>query len=75
MTPDEMKARIQTAYPDGEVQVVDTTGTLDHFRVTVTSAQFKDLSRIRQHQALMSLFAPELKSGEVHALEIKTTAK
>lgn len=75
MTPEEMKAKIQAAYPDGDITVIDTTGTQDHFGVQVASEQFKGLSRIQQHQAIMKLFDSELKSGEVHALEIHTIVK
>lgn len=72
MTPQEMKDRLQQTYPDGVVEVVDLTGTHDHYEVMVESSAFKGLSRIQQHQHVMAAFGPELKTGEVHALSIKT---
>jgi stress-induced morphogen len=72
MTKEQMTERLKTAYPDGRVEVFDLTGTSDHWEVMVESAQFQGLSRIQQHQHVMSVFAPELKTGEVHALSIKT---
>lgn len=75
MTPEQMEARIKNAYPDCDVAVIDTTGTKDHFDIRVAAREFSGLSRIRQHQAIMGLFQAELKSGEVHALEIKTIPK
>lgn len=75
MTPQEMKDRLSSAYPDGNVEVVDLTGTQDHWEVSVESAAFAGLSRIQQHQHVMSVFGPELKTGEVHALSIKTKVK
>jgi stress-induced morphogen len=75
MTPDALKNRLQTAYPDGVVEVTDLTGTHDHYEVFVESQKFQGLSRIQQHQNVMSVFAPELKTGEVHALSIKTKIK
>lgn len=79
MTLQEMKLRLQSAYPDAnpitEIDVVDLTGTSDHWEVAVTSTQFAGLSRIEQHQHVMKAFAPELKTGEVHALSIKTKIK
>ncbi len=72
MTPEQMKIRLTNAYPDGEVQVVDLTGTHDHYRVMITSQAFKGLSRIQQHKHVMDVFGPELKTGEVHALTIQT---
>lgn len=79
MTLDQMKLRLQERYPDAdpnsEIQVFDTTGTSDHWEVAVKSSQFKGLSRIEQHQHVMKTFDPELKTGEVHALSIKTAIK
>jgi stress-induced morphogen len=75
MTPQEIKDRLQQTYPDGAVEVVDLTGTHDHYEVMVESAKFAGLSRIQQHQHVMAAFSPELKTGEVHALSIKTKIK
>ena len=79
MTIDQMKQRLSTAYPDAnpitEIEVVDLTGTANHWEVLVKSANFKGLSRIEQHQHVMNTFAAELKTGEVHALSIKTVSK
>lgn len=74
-----MKQRLIEFYPDAnpirDIQVIDLTGTSDHWEVIVSSSAFSGLSRIEQHQHVMKAFAPELKTGEVHALSIKTTAK
>lgn len=79
MKIDQMKERLSTAYPDAnsetDIQVNDLTGTSDHWEVAVKSSVFNGLSRIEQHQHVMKVFAPELKTGEVHALSIKTSVK
>jgi stress-induced morphogen len=72
MTAEQMTERLKTAYPDGSVEVVDLTGSQNHWEVTVASQAFTGLSRIQQHQAVMAVFGPELKTGEVHALSIRT---
>lgn len=72
MTQEMMKERLLKAYPDAQVDVIDLTGTQDHWEVYVESGSFTGLSRIQQHQAVMAVFGPELKTGEVHALSIKT---
>ncbi len=75
MTIDQMKQRLQAAYPQtpaSEIHVHDLTGTADHWQVEIRSDLFKGLSRIEQHQHVMNVFAAELKTGEVHALTIKT---
>lgn len=75
MTQEMMKERLSKAYPDALIDVVDLTGTSDHWEVSVESGAFTGLSRIQQHQAVMAVFGPELKTGEVHALSIKTKIK
>lgn len=75
MNLEAMKKRLLEAYPDAAVEVVDLTGTEDHWEVYVESQVFSGKSRIQQHQDVMSVFGPELKTGEVHALSIKTKIK
>lgn len=72
MNPMQMKARLTQAYPNSVIEVVDLTGTEDHYEVYVESANFKGLTRIDQHKNVMSVFDAELKTGEVHALSIRT---
>ncbi|MFN8791670.1 MAG: BolA/IbaG family iron-sulfur metabolism protein [Bdellovibrionales bacterium] len=75
MTLEQMKSRLTQSYPDGVIEVVDLTGTSDHWEVYVESQAFKGMSRIEQHQHVMGCFSPELKTGEVHALSIRTKIK
>ena len=72
MTTEQMENRIRSAFPGSEVAVIDSTGTADHFDVRIAAKQFVGMSRIQQHKAVMALFHAELKTGEVHALELKT---
>jgi len=75
MTAQQMENRLKTAFPDADVAVIDLTGTEDHWEVRVASKAFKGLSRIDNQRKIMDVFAPELKTGEVHALTIRTLAK
>lgn len=75
MKPAQLEERIKSIYPNCEVKVVDTTGSLDHFHVEVAATEFAGRTRIQQHQAILDLFRNEFKTGEVHALEIKTAVK
>lgn len=72
MTPEQMKKRLSDSYPGAVIEVIDLTGTQDHYEVYVESPAFAGLSRIQQHQHVMAVFGPELKTGEVHALSIRT---
>ena len=75
MSPDQMKQRLEAAFPAAQVLVRDLTGTEDHYEVFVRSTSFAGLSRMERHQKVMGAFSEELKSGEVHALTIKTEDK
>lgn len=75
MTLEQMKQRLSEFYPDSIVEVTDLTGTADHWEVFIESKTFHGLSRIEQHQHVMNCFGPELKTGEVHALSIRTKIK
>ncbi len=79
MTIDQMKQRLQEHYPESDsqndIRVNDLTGTSDHWEVSVCSPKFAGLTRIEQHQHVMAAFTTELKTGEVHALTIKTILK
>lgn len=75
MSPDQMKQRLESAFPQSQVDVRDLTGTEDHYEVIVRSGVFAGLSRMERHQKVMAVFADELKTGEVHALTIRTEEK
>jgi stress-induced morphogen len=75
MSPDQMKKRLEQFFPDSTTEVFDLNGGGNHYEVSVISSVFAGKSRIEQHQAVMSAFAAELKTGEVHALSIKTQLK
>ena len=75
MNLNEVKLRLQNKFSDGHVDVYDLTGTENHYEVMIESSLFNGKSRIEQHQEVMGVFAGELKTGEVHALSIKTKTK
>jgi stress-induced morphogen len=72
MTPQEMQIKLETKYPQSTIKVYSNDNV--HFEVSIESSAFQGLSRIEQHQQVMQVFDPELKTGEVHALSIKTKA-
>ena len=70
-TSDELKQRIEDAFPGANVMVEDLTGGGDHFRAEVESDRFEGLSRIDQHKLVYDVFGEEV-GGPIHALSIKT---
>lgn len=75
MTPEEIEQRLHEKFPDCDALVEDLTGGMNHFEVRVGSKLFAGKSRIEQQRMVMDAFSAELKSGEVHALTIKTLVK
>lgn len=75
MTTETMKERLTSAYPDGQIEVFDLNGQGSYYEVTIESEAFRGLNRVQQHQAVMAVFQAELKTGEVHALSIRTKIK
>jgi len=69
---DALTALIQREIPDADVRIVDRTGTMDHFNVTVRSSAFAGRTLIEQHQLVYSSLRGALKDGRVHAVELTT---
>ena len=46
MEPEEVKLLIENGIPGAKIEVVDTTGTKDHFSAIVISSSFDGLSLI-----------------------------
>ena len=74
MTSREMEHRLEEAYPGCQVAVIDLTGGQDHYEVRLSAKELDGLTRVQQHQAIMKVFDEELRSGEIHALAVKTLA-
>jgi stress-induced morphogen len=67
-----LTALIVAELPDADVEIVDRTGTMDHFNVTVRSGAFLGKTLIEQHQLVYGALKAALKDGRVHAVELKT---
>ena len=72
MKPELIRDRILAALPGSEVEVMDTTGTGDHFEARVVSPAFVGKSMVDQHQAVYAPLNDVLQTGELHALALKT---
>ena len=72
LSPDWIRERVLIALPGAEVEVIDTTGTNDHFEARVVAPQFAGLAMVRQHQLVYAPLKDVLATGELHALALKT---
>lgn len=74
LTPEFIRDRILEALPDARAWVRDTTGTSDHFEAFVASPSFAGKGMVQQHQAVYAPLRPWLQTGELHALQLKTSS-
>lgn len=72
MTSDQMKARIEQLGPGTKAELVDLTGTKDHWQALIISPAFEGKTLMEQHRMVFGLFKSEVDSNEVHALTLKT---
>ena len=72
MTPDALKARIETLAPGTSAEIIDLTGTQDHYQAIIISPAFDGKMMIEQHRMVMGILQSEIDSGEVHALTMRT---
>ncbi len=70
---EDIQKRIKENYPMCQVLVKDLTGTENYWQIHISTPEFKDLQVIEQHRQIKSLFKKELKTGEIHALSLKTS--
>jgi stress-induced morphogen len=63
---------IRRAMPDAEVEVVDLTGTMDHFNVLVRSGAFRGVALMDRHRMVEGALAGARADGRIHAMSIRT---
>ncbi len=73
MEPKELEQRLLAAFPDAQVEVVDLTGTQDHFQATIVAREFEGRSLMEQHRLVYQALG-EAMQGAIHALALKTSA-
>ena len=71
---DAVSSAIRRALPDAQVSVEDLTGGGDHLQVTVVSAKFEGLARIKENQWVYGALREDLASEAIHALAHATSA-
>ena len=73
LAPSTLQQLLLQAFPGANVQVVDLTGTQDHYEVSIVANEFRGLPRVKQHRLVYEALAEQMK-GPIHALSLKTSA-
>ena len=71
MNPEEIRTILDAALPGSDIEVVDTTGTLDHFRVRAVAAAFEGKPLIERHKMIQAPLSEHVHDGRIHALSIQ----
>lgn len=71
---EQIQKILTQSLPGANIQVIDTTGTHDHFECRVVWQGFQGKSLVEQHQMVMAPLQEGLKEA-IHALSIKTKIK
>ncbi len=71
MEPEYIKQLIESHIPDATAEVIDATGSKDHFSAVVISPSFSGKSLVEQHQ-LVYKAVEDFMTREIHALQLKT---
>jgi stress-induced morphogen len=71
MKPDELKATLLRAFPGSDVEIIDLTGTNDHYQARIVSPAFEGKGKLEQHRMVYAVLGDAMK-GAVHALALNT---
>ena len=67
-----MTALIRRSFPDAHVEIVDLTGTMDHFNVLVRSGAFRGIPLMDRHRMVEQALSEARADGRIHAMSIRT---
>ena len=72
MVSETIRRLLDHAFPGATIDVLDRTGSGDHFQVTIVSGRFEGLSLVEQHRLVNAALAGPLADGSIHELRIST---
>ncbi len=71
MRKEDIIAKIQAALPDAQVELIDLTGTSDHWEGVIVSAAFEGKRTLERQRMVYAALEEEMK-GPIHAFTFKT---
>lgn len=73
MAAADIERLIKERFPDAEIKIEDLAGDGNHYSASVVSEEFRDKSRVQQHQMVYEALKGNM-GGVLHALALKTAA-
>jgi stress-induced morphogen len=74
MPAQEILNILKTAFPEADIELKDLNNDQNHYGLKITSVDFKDKTRIQQHQLVYKALGPKM-GNELHALALTTQIK
>jgi stress-induced morphogen len=71
LEPSKVEELLAKAFPGADIELVDLTGTKDHYQARIVSAAFAGKSLIEQHKLVYGALGDAM-NGPIHALALKT---
>jgi stress-induced morphogen len=71
MAPESVRRLLLAALPDADIELVDLTGTEDHYQARIVSQAFEGKTLLEQHQLVYRALGEAMR-GPIHALALKT---
>ncbi len=71
MAPESVRRLLLAALPDADIELVDLTGTEDHYQARIVSQAFEGKTLIEQHQLVYRALGEAIR-GPIHALALRT---
>jgi stress-induced morphogen len=71
LEPSQVEELLARAFPGADIELVDLTGTKDHYQARIVSPAFVGKSLIDQHKLVYAALG-EAMHGPIHALALKT---
>ena len=71
LSTQDVQKLVATGIPGAQVEVIDLTGTSDHFRIHVVASLFEGKSLIQRHKMVHAALGTHL-TREIHAVDLRT---
>lgn len=71
ISQNELTETLKTKFQEDEIEIKDLVGDQNHYQITITSDEFVNLTKLKQHRLVMAVLKEKLKE-ELHAVQIIT---
>ena len=72
----EIERLIRDAFPEAEIEIVDTVGDRNHYAARVVAPEFRGKTRVQQQRMVNRALAPLIEGADapLHAIALTTAA-